>query len=109
MKFVGVPPQHFLVLFAVTWCLAVGYVGVLIAALARIKRLESPGEPFGLREICSPSTSLEALGVLTGARHKPLNDPLTTRLVWAARVMFCITLPLILYVFWQAADLAETL
>ena len=108
MKFVGVPPQGFLVLFAITWCVAVGYVAVLLAALARIKRLERPGERLGLREIFSQSLMFEALGVLIGARHTPLNDPLATRLVWTARALFVVALPLILFVFWQAFQLAGT-
>lgn len=108
MKYFGVPPQGFLVLFAVTWCLAVGYVAALLLALSRIKRLERPGERLGLREIFSQTVMLEALGVLVGARHRPLNDPMATRLVWAARTLFVIVLPLILFVFWQAFQLAET-
>ncbi len=108
MKFVGVPPQHFLVLFAVTWCVAVAYVGALLSAVIRVRRLERPDEPIALMDILrSPPSPVEALGLLFGGRHKSLGDPLTTRLVLVARVLFAIGLPLILYLFWQAFGLAS--
>jgi hypothetical protein len=102
------PPQGFLVVFAIAWCVAVAYVATLLAAVARIKWLEHPERRLGLREVFSTPAALEGLGILFGQRHRTLADPLATRLVWAARALFAVALPLILYVFWQVFALAVT-
>jgi hypothetical protein len=105
LKVAGVP-QDFLIVFAITWCVAVAYVVTLLSALTRVRRLERPGTPYGLAEILAAPPTLEMLGLLFGQRHRALDDALASRLVWAARTLFGIALPLILYVFWRAFALA---
>jgi len=104
-------PVDFLVQFGVTWLVAVAYVTALLGVgfrLGRLKvqqpNLDAPSLEFRQWAI-APGDIWAVLGFVFTNRHARVGDPLVSRLVIAVRVLFPLSLVLVLAIFARAAAL----
>ena len=91
---------NFLILFGVTWLLAAAYALSAFRLLTRIRRLKAEGKAGDAPDLMSnPLQLFGYLGWLLGGRYANLDDEVATRWAGIARVLFIVTLPLMLAVF----------
>ncbi|TCS12807.1 hypothetical protein [Caulobacter sp. BK020] len=104
-------PVDFLVQFGVTWLIVVAYVTALFSVGFRLGRLkvqrpglDAPSLEFRQWAI-APSDIWAVFGFAFSGRHAQVGDPLVSRLVIAVRVLFPLSLILVLAIFARAASL----
>ncbi len=92
--------QTFMILFGVTWVIAMAYSLSAVRLMWRVRTLKKDG-----RATAAPdplTNSLEVFGFigwLLGGRYPELGDEIVTRWAGIARVLFIIAAPMILAVF----------
>lgn len=104
-------PFDFIVQFGVTWLIVVAYLASLFSVGFRLGRLkvqrpglDAPSLEFRQWSI-APGDLWAVLGFVFSGRHAQIGDRLVSRLVIAVRVLFPLSLILVLAVFARAAVL----
>lgn len=100
---------NFFILFGVTWLLAAAYAVSAFRLLIRVRRLKAEGKAGDAPDLmANPLELFRYLGWLLGGRYADLDDEIATRWAGIARMLFIVTLPLMLAVFTIAFTQADS-
>ena len=105
-------PLDFLLQFAATWLVTVVYLACMFGLARRLQRLRAERPDLDApnideRGMLQPVGLNAMLGFVFGGRHRRIDDPLTSRLVIAIRILFPLAMVLILTIFVRIAMLSR--
>ncbi|RZJ42134.1 MAG: hypothetical protein EON87_15305 [Brevundimonas sp.] len=92
--------QTFMIVFGVTWVIAMAYGLSAFRLLWRVRVLKKEGRATTAPDpLANPLEVFSFIGWLLGGRYPELGDEVATRWAGIARILFVIAAPMILAVF----------
>lgn len=91
-------PRYFPLLFGAAVVVVCAYLACVFALMQRLKAPHIVAKGYVAPNFFGSSGSLKLMQFLFGERHRHLEDPVISKLVWAARVAMIVYLPLFVLV-----------